>query len=215
MAIRARRLLICCATALLVGGCSQHVAGLAVLPPSETPGLVVALGVDVDNLMLNLAGMRAITGAGEHLTAIPTMDAKYPVDIDVLAKDAPASCQFVFAETQTFGPDIADFHKTTYQNPPDGSLISQGAAVYRDPQTARAAFDSLVAKADACAQSPAGPVLVGYVASGGDSLQIRPAKTCGRDYEVKSMVLAEVTFCEFPESVPGIVMTNILKRVPG
>lgn len=211
----ARRALVACATALLAAGCSQHVAGLAVLPLSETPDQVATLGVDVDDVMLDLARMRAITGAGQDLSAIPTMDGKYPIDIDLLAKDTPSACQFVFAETQTFGPDIADFHKTTYQNPPGGGLISQGAAVYRDPNTARTAFDDLVTKANACAQSPAGPVFVGYVVSGTDSLQTRPAQTCGRDYQLKSQVLAEVTFCEFPESVPGIVMTNLLNKVPG
>jgi hypothetical protein len=215
MAMMALRVFIGCATALLVAGCTQQVPGLAVLPQSETPGLVVALGVDVDDLMLDLPRMRAITGAGQHLTVIPTMDGKQPVDIEVLARDAPPPCRFVFDETQTFGPDLADFHKTTYQNPPGGGLISQGAAAYRDPRTARAAFDGLVDTANSCAQSPAGPVFVGSVASGADSLQTRPARTCGRDYQLKSMVLAEVTFCEFPETVPGIVMTNILNRVPG
>jgi hypothetical protein len=215
MAISALRVSATCAMALLVAGCTQQVSGLAVFPQSETPGLVSALGVDVDDLMLELPRMRAITGAGQYLSVIPTMDGKYPVDIELLAKDAPPQCQFVFEETQTFGPDIADFHKTTYQNPPGGGLISQGAAVYRNPQTARAAFDHLVDKANGCATSPAGPVLVGYVASGADSMQLRPARTCGRDYQLKAMVLAEVTFCDFPETVPGIVMTNLLDRVPG
>jgi hypothetical protein len=38
---------------------------------------------------------------------------------------------------------------------------------------------------------------------------------CGRDYRVKNVVLVEVTSCAFPPSVPDIVMTNILARVPG
>jgi hypothetical protein len=29
------------------------------------------------------------------------------------------------------------------------------------------------------------------------------------------MVLVEVTFCAYPPSVPDIVMTNILDRIPG
>ena len=78
--------------------------------------------------------MRAITGAGEDLTVIPSMDGKFPVDIDGLVDPAaPAECRWYFAETQTFGPEVEEFHKTTYQDPPDGALISQGAAAYRDP----------------------------------------------------------------------------------
>ncbi len=46
------------------------------------------------------------------------------------------------------------------------------------------------------------------------SLQTRPGD-CGRDYEVKSVVLMEVTFCGFPESVSTIVITNIAANVPG
>jgi hypothetical protein len=48
-----------------------------------------------------------------------------------------------------------------------------------------------------------------------ESMQMRPANGCGRDYRVKSVVLVEVTACAFPASVPDIVMTNILARVPG
>jgi hypothetical protein len=35
-----------------------------------------------------------------------------------------------------------------------------------------------------------------------------------RDYRVKNVVLVEVTSCAFPDSVPDIVMTNILAKVP-
>ena len=44
---------------------------------------------------------------------------------------------------------------------------------------------------------------------------MRPGGDCGRDYRLKSVVLAEVTFCSFPESVPEIVMTNLVAKVPG
>jgi hypothetical protein len=215
MVVMARRVWTCAATLLLLTGCTREIGGSPALPYTETPGPVVALAADADDLMLDLTRMRAITGAGDALTPIPSMDGKYPVDIDLLAKGVPPPCQFIFAETQTFSSTIADFHKTTYQRPPGAGLISQAAAVYRDVQTARAAFDSLVAKANACAESSAGPMFVGYVASGADSLQTRPARTCGRSYQLKSSVLVEVTFCEFPESVSGIVMTNIVNRVPG
>ena len=106
--------------------------------------------VDVEQLMLDQSQMRAITGAGDDLTIIPSMDGKIPVDIDQLAKTAPPQCQWIFEETQTFGRDVEEFHKTTFQNPPRGGLISEGAAAYRDPATARRAFDGLVALVDGC-----------------------------------------------------------------
>ena len=56
-------------------------------------------------------------------------------------------------------------------------------------------------------------MFVGDWTADSDSLQTRPG-ACGRDYRVKSVVLVEVTFCAFPESVPDIVMANILARVP-
>jgi hypothetical protein len=57
-------------------------------------------------------------------------------------------------------------------------------------------------------------VLVGAISATDDSVRIRPGG-CGRDYRVKSAVLVEVTFCAFPESVPDMVMTNIVGNVPG
>jgi hypothetical protein len=215
MVVMRRATVTCLAMAAVLAGCTRETSGSPALPYTETPGPVVVLAADADDLMLDLAQMRAITGAGDKLTAIPTMDGKYPVDIDILARGVPQPCRFIFAETETFSLNMADFHKTTYQRPPSAGLISQAAAVYRDPLTAKAAFDSLVNRAAACAESSAGPTFVGYVVSGEDSLQLRPARTCGRDYQLKSVVLVEVTFCQFPESVPGIVMTNILSRVPG
>jgi hypothetical protein len=46
-------------------------------------------------------------------------------------------------------------------------------------------------------------------------LDTQPSSGCGRHYRVKNVVLAEVTACAFPDSVPEIVMTNMLERVPG
>lgn len=209
------RVLSWCAIAMVTAGCTAQVSGLAVMPLGEGP-LDPPL-VDTDTLLLDLPRMRGITGAGEDLTIIPTMDGKYPVDVDLLAKEAPAVCRFMFAETSIFGThtEIDDFHKTTYQDPPDGALISQGAAAYADPGTARRVFDDLVGTATDCASTPFGQVYVGDVAAGRESLRIRPSDGCGRDYQVKAVVLAEVTFCAFPESVPQIVMTNILTNVPG
>jgi hypothetical protein len=210
-------LLVGCAAALFAVGttsCTHTVAGSAVRPPpgiddgSQSP-------VDVDGVLLEQAQMRAITGAGDDLTVIPTMDGKLPVDIDQLADSVPQSCRWYFAETQTFGPDVEEFHKTSYQDPPDGALISQGAAAYRDPGTARQAFDQLVALVDGCASTPMGRTLVAESTATSDSVQTRMSSQCGRDYRLKSVVLVEVTFCSFPASVPDIVLTNIMAKVPG
>lgn len=209
--MRAAAAMACCATVAL-SGCSQQVGGLAVMPYSERPG---PAGVDVDSLMLELSQIRALTGAGEALTVIPTMDGKSPVDIDLLARDVPEPCRFVFAETATFGSRMTDFHKTTYQSPPDSALISQAAGAYPDAQTARAAFDSLVQVASACADTSPGRFLVGDVGAGPEALSTRTSTTCGRDYRVKAAVLAEVTFCAFSESVSELVMVNLLRGVTG
>ena len=133
----------------------------------------------------------------------------------LLADEVPPPCRFLFAETATFGSDLADFHKTTYQDPPVGGLISQGAAAYRDPQSARNAFDALTNVVDACAQTSFGQTYVGEVTTDADALSMRPDGDCGRDYRLKSVVLAEVTFCAFPESVSEIVMANLVAKVPG
>jgi hypothetical protein len=200
-----------CSVALM-SACTHTVPGSAVRAAggldedSRSP-------VDVESVLLEQTQMRAITGAGEDLTIIPSMDGKAPVDIDVLAEPAPAPCRWFFQETTTFGFDVEEFHKTTYQDPPDGALISQGAAAYRDPPTARRAFDGLAGLIAACAATPGGRVFVGEVTSTGDSLHLRSGD-CGRDYQVKSVVLAEVTFCRFSPAVPDIVMTNLLERVP-
>jgi hypothetical protein len=199
--------------ALLSSACTHTVQGEAM---RAIPGIddESRSPVDVEKIILDQSQMRAITGAGEHLTIIPTMDGKIPVDIEPLAKSAPPQCQWFFAETQTFGAEIEEFHKTTFQNPPDGGLISEGAAAYRDPATARRAFDALVAQVENCDSTGLGAMFVGDWTATGDTVQTRPG-ACGRDYRVKSVVLAEVTFCRFPDSVPGIVMANILAKVPG
>ncbi len=197
----------------MVAGCAQTVTGSAVraVPGIDDESLSP---LDVDTIMLDQAQMRAITGAGEDLTVIPSMDGKIPVDIDHFAESTPPQCQWIFAETQTFGPDVEEFHKTTFQHPPGGGLISQGAAAYRDADTARRAFDDLVMRADGCRTTPLGPMFVGEATITPDSLQTRTDNGCGRDYRVKNVVLVEVTACRFPNSVPTIVMANILAKVP-
>jgi hypothetical protein len=206
-----RLLLALCATALTVA-CASTVTGNAVRSASGLDDHSRS-PVDVDGVLLEQSRMRAITGAGDDLTIIPTMDGKNPVDIDVFAKRVPPPCAWIFAETQTFGPDLEEFHKTTYQNPPEGSLISQGAGAYRDVATARRAFDGLVDQVDACGASTAG--YVGEWTATPDAISTRTSSECGRDYRLKSVVLVEVTFCAYPPSVPDIVMTNILERIPG
>ncbi len=207
-----RSFLVCAATALLVAGCTQAVTGTAV---KAVPGLDddSLSPVDVETVMLDQSRMRAITGAGEDLTIIPSMDGKTPVDIEPLVERAPPRCGWLFAESQIFGPDVEEFHKTSFQNPPDGALISEAVAAYRDAETARAAFDSLLSRVDECGSTTSGSAILGDRTTAGESLSMRPG-ACGRDYRVKSVVLVEVTFCRFPGSVPDIVMTNILANVP-
>ncbi|MGE2712623.1 sensor domain-containing protein [Mycolicibacterium litorale] len=207
------RTLLACGAAVLTTACVSVVGGTAVRP---VPGLDddSRSPVDVDAVLLETAQMQAITGAGEDLTIIPSMDGKIPVDIEPLMEQMPAQCAWLFAETQTFGDEVEEFHKTTFQNPPDGGLISQGAAGYRDAPTARRAFDGLVGLVDGCGTSDYGPAYIGDWETTDGAVSTRPGD-CGRDYRLKSAVLVEVTFCEFTESVPDIVMTNILARVPG
>ena len=208
MARLTRRLMLCCAV-LLTAACTRVVPGTALMAFGAVP-----LGMlDVNTILLDQSRMRAITGAGEHLTIIPSMDGRYPVDIDQLAETAPRECRFIYAETATFGPDVAVFHKTTFQDPPDGALISEGAAAYRDASAARRAFDGLVHTVGDCADSSEGWLFVSDWNANADSLQMRPGG-CGRDYRVLSVALVEVTFCGFPESVSDIVMTNIVANVP-
>ena len=210
MAVAARTLVLCCA-ALLAAACTRVLDGTALPAFGAEPN---PSGVDVDQVLLDQSRMRAITGADENLTIIPSMDGDSPVDIDALAKTAPPECRFVYADTATFGSDIEAFHKTTYQDPPHGGLISEGAAAYRDADAARRAFGALVATVRRCADSSAGSGFVGTWKSDERSLETRPGD-CGRDYLLKSAVLMEVTFCGFPGSVSTIVITNIAANVPG
>lgn len=208
-----RAAMTCCAAATLLAGCSQAVEGLPLRAAGEPPYQPAGI-VDVDQVLLGRDQMRAITGTGQDLTIIPSMDGKSPVDIDDLARSVPPECRFVFAETATFGTVVEDFHKTSFQSPPRGALISEGAAAYRDPATARRVFDALSAAVARCADTSYGELLVGEVTAGRETVQTRPG-ACGRDYRVKGAVLVEVTFCAFPDSVPEIVMANILSRIPG
>lgn len=203
-------LLVWCSVLLTVA-CTRVVGGVAV---PAFPGTISASPVDVDAILLDQDRMQAITGGGEHLTIIPSMDGNAPVDLDALAATAPPQCRFIYADTATFGPDVEDFHKTTFQYPPQGGLISEGAAAYRDTDTARHAFDVLVSTVESCATTSDGFVYIGDWHADAQSLHTRPG-SCGRDYRLKSVVILEVTFCGFPASVSDIVITNIAANVPG
>jgi PknH-like extracellular domain len=205
------RSLVLWGAVLATAACTRVVDGMPL--PGFGPAAKGIQGVNVDRILLEQPRMGAITGAGEHLTIIPTMDGRSPVDIEGLAQTTPRPCRFVYAETATFGPDVEEFHKTTFQDPPDGALISEGAAAYRDAPTARRAFDTLVSTVRECATTADGLSYVGTWKADTDSLRIRPGG-CGRDYRILSVALLEVTFCGFPPSVSDIVMTNIMANIP-
>ena len=116
---RLTRSLLWGSTAILVAACTRVVDGTAV--PGFAMGARGVQGVNVDQILLDQSRMRAITGGGDGLTIIPSMDGNRPVDVDVLADNTPQPCRFIFAETATFGPDIEEFHKTTFQDPPRGA----------------------------------------------------------------------------------------------
>jgi hypothetical protein len=208
-----RPLLSCaCGAVLLAAACTRVVGGAPIA--GFGPAAKGVQGVNVDTILLDQSRMRAITGAGDHLTIIPSMDGGRPVDIDALADNAPRECRFLYAETATFGPDIEEFHKTTFQDPPDGALISEGAAAYRDGDTARRAFGALANSVGDCAGGSTGQSLVGDWHANTNSLHLGPGG-CDRDYRVLSVALLEVTTCGFPQSVSDIVMTNIAANIPG
>src|SRR5246127_720365 len=180
-AVAVRPLALCCA-ALLAAACTRVVGGAAGSGIGAQPNPCWGAG---DRILLDQSRMRAITGADEHLTIIPSMDGKSPVDVDTLAQTAPPQCRFVFEDTVTFGPDIEEFRKTTFQYPPGGGLISEGAAAYRDANTARHAFDALVATVRDCSSTSAGAAFVSPWTADDRSLETRPGD-CGRNYQVKS-----------------------------
>ncbi len=204
-----RPLLLCGAT-LLIAACTRVVGGTA----SATFGGDRQGMLDVATILLDQSRMQAITGSGDDLTIIPTMDTTYPRRRRRFRPTHTTRMPVHLCRDAVFGSEIEAFHKTTFQDRPDGSLISEAAAAYRDAGTARRAFDTLAVTVHDCAASPAGWLFVSRWTAGGNSLHIR-AGDCGRDYRVLSAALLEVTFCGFPESVSDIVMTNIAANVPG
>lgn len=209
--MRMSRLVPVWAVASVLVGCTRLVDGTA-LPLVPLPVPVGA--VDLSRIMLGTPRIRAIVGADERLTIIPTMDSSSPTDIDDLAATVPPPCRFIFAETAVFGAAATRFHKTTYQFPPKAAMVSEGAAVYPDPATARQALAALVDVVGECADTSAGPGLVSDWESDEESLRTH-AGDCGRSYLVKSVVMLEATYCGFSESDAELVVTNMAAGVPG
>lgn len=81
-----RPLLLCGAT-LLIAACTRVVGGTA----SATFGGDRQGMLDVATILLDQSRMQAITGSGDDLTIIPTMDTTYPVDVDDFAHENAGS----------------------------------------------------------------------------------------------------------------------------
>jgi hypothetical protein len=210
MARRSSVLLCCLAAAALAGGCARVVGGIAAMPPTEGPYLH---GMDVDDLLLTTPEMRDLTGAGPDLNGVPGMDSKYTVDDELLIGAAPPECQFVFLESMVFGPDVKQFHKTSFQTPPKSALLSEAAAAYIDAPTARRAFDNVANLVKACGEIPSGASYVYDWTADGQTLRADGLGDCGRVYRVEATVLIEVTYCGYSHVVPDLVATRIAARV--
>jgi len=202
------RLALVCTAAVLASGCTQRVDGAALPVSSKTPGGVVK----VDGVLLGRAQMRAVTDS-LGLTVSPGMNGKAPIDDRESARSVPPFCQFVFADSATFGPDAEDFRKTSYRVDADSERISEAAASYDGATAARRAFARLRDDVIDCADSFYGRFLVGEWTADAASVRMR-LSSCGRDYRLKSSVIVEVTFCDFPDAITEAVMSNILSRIP-
>ncbi len=210
MARRSSVLLSCLAAATLAGGCAHVVGGTAAMPPAEGPYLH---GMDVDDLLLTTPEMRDLTGAGLDLNGIPGMDSKYTVDDELLVEAAPPECRFVFRESLVFGPDVKQFHKTSFQTPPKSALLSEAAAAYDDAPTARRAFDNVANLVKACGDTPSGYSYVYNWTADEQTLQAEGLGDCGRVYRVEATVLIEVTYCGYSHVVPDLLAKRIAARV--
>jgi hypothetical protein len=209
--VRTWRLVPIWAVIAAVASCSRVVGGTA-LPLVAPP--ISDGGVQLGRIMLGTARMRAILGTDEQLSIIPTMDSGSPTDIDDLAATVPPPCHFIFADTVVFGSATTRFHKTTYQYPPQAAMISEAAALYPDVDASHHAFHTLAAAVAECSDTSAGPGLVGEWAADEESLHTH-AGACGRAYQIKSVVLLEVTYCGFSPSDGDLVLTNMAANVTG
>lgn len=210
MARRSAVLLSCLAAITLASGCARVVGGLASMPPTESRYLK---GMDVDDLLLTTPEMRDLTGAGLDLTEVPGMDSIQTVDNDLFVDSAPPECRFVFLESLIFGPDVKQFHKTSFQTPPKRELLSEAAAAYVDADTARRAFDNVTNLIKACGDGNSGYAYVYEWTADPQTVHAESIGDCGRMYRLAATVLIEVTYCGYTQVVPDLVATRIASRV--
>jgi PknH-like extracellular domain len=211
MARRSSSLVGCLAAVTLASGCAHVVGGTPLMPPTGTPYLD---GMDVDELLLSTAEMRDLTGAGRDLNGVPGMDSTQTVDDELLVDSAPPECQFVFRESMIFGPDVKQFHKTSFQTPPKHALLSEAAAAYTDSDTALRAFDNVADLVKACGATGSGYAYVYDWTADPQTVRADSLGDCGRIYRRQSTVLIEVTYCGYTSHVvPDLVATRIAARV--
>jgi hypothetical protein len=185
--------------------------GTPVMPATEGPYLD---GMDVDELLLTTAEMRDLTGAGTDLNGVPGMDSKQTVDDELLIDTAPPECQFVFRESMIFGPDVKQFHKTSFQTPPRQALLSEAAAAYVDADTALRAFNTITDLVKACGATSSGDAFVYDWTADAQTVRAESVGDCGRIYRLQSTVLIEVTYCGYGTRViPDLVAVRIAARV--
>src|SRR6202048_4019104 len=211
MARRSSALLSCLAAVMLASGCTQVVGGTALMPPAEGPYLN---GMDVDELLLTTPELRDLTGAGLDLNGVPGMDSKQTVDDDLLVGSAPPECQFAFRESAIFGPDVKQFHKTSFQTPPKQALLSEAAAAYLDANTASRAFANITDLVKSCGATSSGYSYVYDWTADQQTLHAESFGDCGRIYRLQSTVVIEVTYCGYSSRVvPDLVATRIAAKV--
>jgi hypothetical protein len=181
------------------------------MAPAEGPYLN---GLDVDELLLTTPELRDLTGAGLDLNGVPGMDSKQMVDDDLLVGSAPPECQFVFRESAIFGPDVKQFHKTSFQTPPKQALLSEAAAAYLDANTASRAFANITDLVKSCGATSSGYSYVYDWTADQQTLHAESFGDCGRIYRLQSTVLIEVTYCGYSSRVvPDLVATRIAAKV--
>jgi hypothetical protein len=180
------------------------------MPPAQ--GLYLD-GMDVNQLLLTTPELRDLTGAGLDLNGVPGMDSIQMVDNELVVDSAPPECRFVFLESQTFGPDVKQFHKTSFQTPPKSALISEAAAAYVDADTAHRAFDNVTELVKTCGDSASGYAYVYEYTADPAAVHAQSIGDCGRIYRLAVTVLVEVTYCGYSHVVPDLVASRISSRV--
>ncbi|MBV8966943.1 MAG: sensor domain-containing protein [Mycobacteriaceae bacterium] len=203
--------LTCLAAVALAGGCARLVGGVPLMPPAQGPYLD---GMDVDELLLTTSELRDLTGAGPDLNGVPGMDSAQAVDDDLLADSAPPECQFVFRESTVFGPDVKQFHETSFQTPPKQALLSEAAAAYLDTDTALRTFDNVADLVKTCGSTDSGYAYVYDWTADSQTVRAESFGDCGRTYRLQSTVLIEVTYCGYHSHViADLVATRIAAKV--